>query len=223
MEIPGWAKLIDLMLALAGIKQRRRREVFEHLLVPIHELFGDIHKDYLVLFESTKAACPVRSGSAGWEYERAGKRVTVSRKADVSKALVQAKKEFAKGRKRLEPDRTDVRARVSTILKAPVGKEEKRYLWGVLSYLLYPAETIGSARQIDAEISSVVRRGSVRAMRTPSSRLLERIEPVADADEVFELVEDCEGHLRKRWAEVAALWADAHLNVLRKTTPLKDK
>jgi hypothetical protein len=222
MEIPGWAKLIDLMLALAGIKARRRREIFEDMLVPIHALFGDIHKDYLALFESTKAACPVRRGSAEWEYESDGKRVTVSREADVTKALAQAKKEFSIRRKQLEPDRTDVRARVTTILNAPVDKEEKRYLWGVLSYLLYPDQTIGSAKQIDAEIKFVILRGSVRAMRTPSSRLLERIEPVADADKVFELIEDCEGHLRRRWGEVAALWADAHLNVLRNTTPLKD-
>lgn len=223
MEIPGWVKLIDLLLALAGIKQRRRREVFTDFLVPIHTLFTDIHKDYLALFESAKAACPIRSGNDAWEYERDGKCIRVSRKLDAANALAHAKKEFSKARGRLEPDRVDIRARVTRILKAPVGAEEKRYIWGVLSYLLYPNKAIGSAKEIQAEISFVLLKGSVSAMGTPSSSLLDRIDPIDDADEVFELIEDCEAHLKRRWAEVAALWADAHLTVLQKTTPMKDK
>ncbi len=195
-----WVKLIDLLLALPGIKQRRRREIFEELLVPIHAVFGDIHKDYLALFEATKFACPTRSGNSEWKYERDGRLHIVTRDADVDKALAQAKKDFSQWRERLEPDRIDIRAQVTTILNAPVDKEEKRYLWEILSYLLYPDKAIGSSpQQIDAEISFVLLRGSIRAMNTPSSHLLERIDPITDANEVFALVDDCEAHLKKRW------------------------
>ena len=216
--------LIDLLLALPGMKQRRRRDIFGELLVPIHTVFGDIHKDYLALFEATKLACPTRSGNSEWRYNRDGRLHIVTRDADVAKPLAQAKKDFSQWRQRLEPDRIEVRAQVTTILNAPVDKEEKRYLWGMLSYLLYPDKAIGSSpQQIDAEISFVQLRGSIRAMNTPTSYLLERIDPITDPNEVFELVDDCEAHLKERWAEVTVLWSEAHLTVLRKTTPLKEK
>lgn len=221
VEIPLWVKLLDLLTALADIKQRRRREVFEHMLVPIHTLLGDIHRDYLALFESMKAACPIRSSKQAWEYERNGERVVAPRRPDVSKILAHAKKEYKTRRLRLEPDRIDVRARATTILNARVAKEEKRYLWGVLSYLLYPTEAIGSPREIDMETKFVLFKGANQALDTPSSLLLEKIDPVTDADEVFELVDECEGHFKKRWAEVTALWTAAQLAVFRSTTPLK--
>src|SRR5207245_6911341 len=108
----------------------------------------------------------------------------------------------------------EVRARVGAYLQATLAKEEKRYLWSVFSYLLYPDRAIGSAKEIDALIKFIALKGSRSALRTPSSAFLEEIEGVTDANKVFSMLEKREHQLNARWREVSELWAATEVAVI---------
>jgi hypothetical protein len=213
------SKLIDLVGDLAGMGRRKRQAKFE-VLKEVFVLLTEINSHYLALFAAARDACPTSAGKGRWTYRRSGRRVTLKTERGVRNALHHLKEDFLRTRALTDPQRILLRSKVAACLRAQFGDEEKRFVWAMSSYLLYPEERLPptpNLRMIDVEIKAVEWRDSNRVLNTPSSRLFDRIEGLSDPEEIFEAIEEAEAQVKRHWAEVARFWADLELTIASKT------
>jgi len=208
----AFQKIIDYIIRLAAGRKASRKEVFEGTIAKLYPLIETVHSRYLGWLRVALDACPHEIAPGKWRCMRNGKRVNLSTPTQVRNAVSSMKKNLRDLQQRLGQERTTLYAQTVAVLNVPIHQPEKRFVWGIISYLLYTDKQIGPDHFIDAEIKCINRK-EFSALRTPSSKLWAEIEHLEKPKWIYDYVERCELDLIERWKEVNGLWVRAKLAI----------
>lgn len=204
------SKLIEVAARPLGSYLGKRRLIFDEIMTPMFDQLLLIHNDYLGLFNSTLKRLPVEIEEQGWfnyDFEPLDRL-----KPEFTIEVAKAKRELVEGRESFEAQRIQIRALAAAVIQKDFSSEEKRFLYGVLAYFLYPESSL-IAWRIDGQIETMETRGPVSAWDTPSSSAAELIEHEKDPNKIRETLSSSKMQQLERWTEICRLFAELKAEV----------
>lgn len=212
-------KLWELVNKLLGIREIRRKTLFDELLKPTFESFQDIHHAYREIFLAIRSGIDsMKAPGDSWVeanakevplLEAAAKGITISHSYE---SLIDQAKSL---REESHSLRFGLRSGVSSLLELFARPAERRYLLALALYFVDEEQVPTRPQELDHGMDSLIEQSSSSYMPTPSMRLISKLEGAKGNRELFrKTVDTALQELDRKYFLVAAAFTELKYSLI---------